>query len=548
MQAPPPHLVKIAEIYDRAELTCVVAGPKNTKDYSNLLTLIELVPVEQQDSPPIGSGKFPHHIRESNDDFTFFIARISNISLSQAISIYQNADNGIQFSYTGDQIDIRVADILVQNPCEYHPLLINSETEKTIGRLLPQRQTACRVWSKLNMDKDWLRPFDDKFYRKLSSISQQYLGYDLSKFREHIGNIYLFGCNPILRNWETSLLDHNRDLLLRFRERNGKTITGYRVILEEHRAKNPGFYLDLPITSLNQRVALPYFPDELFAKIIDPNGALIDFNVGRWVNFAIDLFAQGLTVNYKIKSNDGEEVHSVPKKEKAQTLKIGNYDLTAAYYLENAQHARRFENLAKSKEFIFFPKHQDSADKAKQIIRELLNMARRRCMILDPYFAAGDLIFAFQIENVSFPVQIISSADFLTSSPKETNDIGKRGPTFLQCIREMFRKRKEIKQKTYLEFLQEALEDSKRQLPQQKIECRVLRGKKSPLHDRFIIIDDDAYLLGSSLNEFGSRATTMIKIPDPKEMIEQAERWWADNKACPLIEDYFTNSTDEYVL
>ena len=74
-------------------------------------------------------------------------------------------------------------------------------------------------------------------------------------------------------------------------------------------------------------------------------------------------------------------------------------------------------------------------------------------------------------------------------------------------------------------------------MPLQKIECRVLRGEKSPLHDRFLVIDDNVYLLGSSLNEVGNRTTTISRVPAPGEMIDQAESWWADDKACPAIAD-----------
>ena len=83
-----------------------------------------------------------------------------------------------------------------------------------------------------------------------------------------------------------------------------------------------------------------------------------------------------------------------------------------------------------------------------------------------------------------------------------------------------------------------AVDSYKTQYSSQKIECKLLLGGKSPLHDRYIIVDDEAYLLGSSLNEFGSRATTIIKIPAPKKMIEQAHSWWGDNLLCPNIEDH----------
>ncbi|GAJ04591.1 unnamed protein product, partial [marine sediment metagenome] len=39
------------------------------------------------------------------------------------------------------------------------------------------------------------------------------------------------------------------------------------------------------------------------------------------------------------------------------------------------------------------------------------------------------------------------------------------------------------------------------------------------------------------LNEFGVRVTTIIKVPTPVKMIEQALEWWND-KDCPALEDY----------
>ena len=55
-----------------------------------------------------------------------------------------------------------------------------------------------------------------------------------------------------------------------------------------------------------------------------------------------------------------------------------------------------------------------------------------------------------------------------------------------------------------------------------KIECYVLNND-SPLHDRFFIIDETAYLMGSSLNHFGNKATTLYKTPSAKILQREAE-------------------------
>ena len=111
----------------------------------------------------------------------------------------------------------------------------------------------------------------------------------------------------------------------------------------------------------------------------------------------------------------------------------------------------------------------------------------------------------------------------------------------LCCFVELFNEPK--KEKTNAEQLSENIREFQSQYPLQKIQCKVLKGRKSPLHDRYIVIDNDVYLLGSSLNEFGARVTTIIKVPTPIKMIEQAEEWWADAD-CPYLEDFIIKQDD----
>ena len=63
-----------------------------------------------------------------------------------------------------------------------------------------------------------------------------------------------------------------------------------------------------------------------------------------------------------------------------------------------------------------------------------------------------------------------------------------------------------------------------------KVECRLLIGKKAELHDRFIVADDNVWMLGCSLNEFGNRATTLIRVPKDykQKLIDRALEWWND--------------------
>lgn len=55
-------------------------------------------------------------------------------------------------AYDTLSVDIEIPYLIEQEPPNYNPLLIELNEEKTIGRILPKRNTAFRVWSKQNIN------------------------------------------------------------------------------------------------------------------------------------------------------------------------------------------------------------------------------------------------------------------------------------------------------------------------------------------------------------------------------------------------------------
>ena len=538
------HLRDISVDYQRAEVTCIFLHNRITKKKTNLLTVFELVPLEQQLSLTIGDKSSSYMKREQVDDSdTIYITRLVSLTVNEAIDKYENIEHGFKLKKDILDADIEVPYSLTQEPLDYYNLLIDSNDEKTLGRILPKRNTCLRVWSKLNVDKEWLKAHDKKLLEKLTIISREHLGYDLATIPEHIGNVYLCAANPYLRKWNTLLLDKEKNLLISFYEREGKSIIGGKILLEEERSKNIGFTIEKNITHKEERITLPYFPDTLHEKIYDVKGQLIEHSYGKWCNIQFNMNIHESVLNLNVETNNGIEVYSVPKTSMSAPVKVGKYDLSVAHYLRDALNKRKFEDLEFSKEFIFFPKDEAIKNKAKSTVRELLNKAHERCIILDPYFGPTDLVFALTIQNISIPVQIISSAMALrtevdATAHKKKNKIQK----LCNCIGKFFKR--PHKRKTLAEQLNDNIKQFQNQYPLQKIQCKVLKGRKSPLHDRYIVIDNDVYLLGSSLNEFGSRATTIIKVPTPVKMIEQAVEWW-NNNDCPFLEDYIIKPEEQ---
>jgi hypothetical protein len=60
------------------------------------------------------------------------------------------------------------------------------------------------------------------------------------------------------------------------------------------------------------------------------------------------------------------------------------------------------------------------------------------------------------------------------------------------------------------------------------VSVRVMSGSPPPLHDRLVTVDDEMWMLGSSLNAFGSRGTMLLRVLDPTPVMIDVQRLWDD--------------------
>jgi hypothetical protein len=142
----------------------------------------------------------------------------------------------------------------------------------------------------------------------------------------------------------------------------------------------------------------------------------------------------------------------------------------------------------------------DDVEQAKAAIREIIAKATNCIRIVDPYLGTRELqSFALATTSSRSTIEILTSAAYL----KE--DGYKAG---IQLA-------KHVKSLAGQGFTN-------------KIEVRVMMGKKPDIHDRFLIADDEAWLLGSSLNEFGSRGTMMVQLRAPASIRAEIDKVWAN--------------------
>lgn len=125
-----------------------------------------------------------------------------------------------------------------------------------------------------------------------------------------------------------------------------------------------------------------------------------------------------------------------------------------------------------------------------QAIRDIIQSASKSVDLIDPYFGRRDLLeFALAMTKHGLPFRVLTSADFCTSGDDQDLKI-ERG-----------------------DALAKTLDSVRSQEPRLSIEVKVMPGQKSPVHDRFLIVDGTAWVLGASLNDFGSRGSLLMKLP-----------------------------------
>lgn len=136
---------------------------------------------------------------------------------------------------------------------------------------------------------------------------------------------------------------------------------------------------------------------------------------------------------------------------------------------------------------------------AEAFIRELIQQARKRVIIIDPFFATLELFKYVLAISSPVDITIITGADAMKSESNYS-----------------------VSNEEYIRTGQEIInqiENFKKKLTGYTINVDVMTGN-NVFHDRFLIIDDQVWFSGNSLNKIGSRASMLIRLPNPYELLD----------------------------
>lgn len=382
---------------------------------------------------------------------------------------------------------------------------VHCDEKSELCVLLPRRQCSCfvNVCKPKEVDRSVTQVMESERHRKqLKELSGKNLGYDLTKHRNFLGAFVFVAYNPIYREIDFTEDGESPGLYIRVDYREGRHDTIYFAIkgLDNHNniLFNRLVHTEEGIFLYHVSFEKPF--QHLEVTVYDKDGNEIDYYPCVFFVRAFQLHTQVKSKELVITDKTGKAVKTVEKFVEGKPMIIGRKPQTDSLWDTSDEFA--YEKLEKSLDFVFFegcnePKIQaEVRKKAKACIMRILDSAHRVCYICDTFFDPNAFRdFIWDMQSLSIEVRIISSKADLNANKKT-----------------------ELK----------ALIDEYNGKLGAKVSCRLLRGKASILHDRFIVADENVWMLGCSLNMFADKATTLIRVPQDyrKKLVDMAEEWW----------------------
>lgn len=509
----------------------VLDTPKN--DHIHLFSVFEDILPDMQDANCRDRHTRAHHynINTGQGDIQVHIENLPNVRIS-------DVEANIYNYLVADENELkRCNDRYAKEPLGDGVSMIldaGAESRSTLKKVLPHRQGIRNVRAYIDAEKKTLEYVkqDEKTVTHLGEVTEKVLGFNLSYYSEHIGNIYFVESVSPIKDINVSGISNPVGILCSIEYRNSDWQESFTIHVRDRHHSDIIVWDKIYDMAGGTRLAIldmPQMPKEVEVYAYDKSHKLIFYH--PYTPFIrsihLDMGVQSKVLRVKSKNEDGEEVVTdYPKFTHEKPVIVKNNGQT---YLDGifseAKPLPTTETDDAGLRFCFFDADADhkeeSVVKARQVLRTIIDLACTECYICDPYFNANDFQkFILPLKSLNVNVKILN---------------GKK---------QMEKKREGDKKETdHIKELKDALIQYNEKVLGQPIQCKMLTGR-GQLHDRFIIIDDRGWVLGASFSEFGNRVTTINEIPSLyfERIKRHISNWWYDNAATMNIEDYGNNN------
>lgn len=416
------------------------------------------------------------------------------ISCQNALDIYKKAMDTNVFLIPSKKGESKKK--ISISKCMVEPRWPNLTLEVDLPYLQDWAQYRCSHLFTEQIEEDVLRILKNE---KDKTWIDERLLFPISEYGELIGSLHLVAQNPVYRKLRGYLYEHEgkERVHYQFELREGQDLTDVQVFCFEERF---GGFINLKeFSELDDEFDFDLLgaTDKVGKIVVSKRKGILE--VKRPTGFlkkiqtTISRVTEKLQVRVPNSRGDAKETYSVIKKINLSETVEGKPSLPAVENIKKSRLDRKKLNLAKKLDQFCF----DSGDlQSAGIIRSLIRDAKKEVYLIDAYFRMQDMrafCYAAELESVKFTV--VTSAECLRN---KDNVLDKEAGQALSGVLSLGA------------------------CP--NVDIKVMNGDKSPIHDRFLVIDGNVWLLGSSFGSLGKRFGMMIKVPNPDPVLEKIKK------------------------
>lgn len=519
----------IKQDYEEAVMTllwCIHDGQRKL-----IFASIELFPNECRDFLIVNEQSVQVRVGAIKPYPRIFFRRIK-MTIDEALSRYRECLEG-KFSmiWEGDkdkngQVKQILSSSMMEMPM-WPNFTVSKNTDTELCPFLPESWGMCRVHHLLSKNPDPIVMQLVAHEKSLEWMKERLL-WDISKFPELIGSMHLILPNPIYRYVEEKLVpsveNSAEKVCVSFALRKGQSVKGLKVLTVERMPFGIVNLKEHDIDKPNFKVGLSGKAEEFATAIISEKYGLLEYT-------DFGSFLRGITINMgivnairQVNLPGSDDSYQVSLTENMIT-QIGEknddnvIDLGPKLRLRSWK--KKNEALAEKLEQHLF--ENGTKKKAVEFIADIIQKARIRVIVVDPYFSTVELYnYIYRISSRTVSIEIITSAEILKDKSEFSNNIGGNR---INKGRELLRD----------------IQSHEKDISAQPISVYVMTGTPM-IHDRFLVVDDNVWFSGNSLNNIGERASMIIQLPNPDDIIRLIDDTRNNKERIKPLEEWLKSS------
>lgn len=496
---------------------------KKTGESHLLFATLDLVPDELPLSdcapkrPPVSLGK--------KSDWWIYSAN-DEVPSSQAVEWYDGLVTRGAWAATWLNPEIKkptaLGDLLNE---PRWPAMVNLRHHRTAVPFATQRPDEIRAHHTLSKAGAAMKLLEPEEKVALFAAMKASLDLDLERGQHLCQSAHVFMPLPILRH-VSSRLDSDekvgdRAINLNLVPRVGASLEMLTVEILETRATGDRLLARGPATSMFLRVPLDEEVEQISIRVVhDELGLLVDegpYAFIRGISMEMQLITSDRRIVLPARGSRPAETHKIPIAGMTEkTITGSERGVSASQVLYRAATgSSKVAALAKQMWF------RDKAPAAEAAIRKLIGAAKERVLLIDPYFTKVEAtLYLPWVTRSTAKNEILTSSHGLRQiSPSIEENEGQESKVGRRVKREL----------AHLQALSTELNDGLAARRINPTVVKVMTGSRPPVHDRFLIIDGNIWLLGSSLNNFGTRGTMMVELPAPMAVMPDLVALWVSD-------------------